>query len=498
VSALLLTIATSHAPATDLGYLLHKNPARHHTAEFGFGTAHVVFPVAARDRCQAAVLLEIDPVGLVRGGRPASGLAGYVNDRPYVASSFLSVAIGRLFSTAMTGRSKERQELASEPIPLEIGLPTLPCRGGEAVLGRLFGPLGYDVAARSIPLDAAFADGGDSLYWTVTLTATITVRDALEQLYVLLPVLDDDKHYYVGADEVAKLLRRAGRWLAAHPDRELITRRYLRHDRQLTRAALAQLTAEEAVDPDRADDENDAAEEAAECSVGRSPRLTLSGGSGERPPGPTQSGGSGERPPGPTLQEQRISAVVDAITATRAQRVADLGCGSGKLIARLLKLGQISQVTGLDVSHHALQAAARRLHLDEMSPRARARVELLHGSLTYADPRLRDYDAAALVEVIEHIDPIRLGAFEQALFGYARPGTVLVTTPNAEYNALFEGLPAGRLRHGDHRFEWTRAQLRSWADGIESRFGYRIVTVSGIGPEDAVLGCPTQLAVFGR
>jgi 3' terminal RNA ribose 2'-O-methyltransferase Hen1 len=479
VSALLLTIATSHAPATDLGYLLHKNPARHHTAEFGFCTAHVLFPIATEDRCQAAVLLEIDPVGLIRGGRPQAGLAGYVNDRPYVASSFLSVAIGRLFSTAMTGRSKERQELAGEPIPLEIGLPTLPCRGGEPVLRRLFEPLGHQVAARPIPLDLAFADGGDSPYLSVTLTATMTVRDAIEQLYVLLPVLDDDKHYYVGPDEVAKLLRRGGRWLAAHPDRELITRRYLRHDRQLTRAALAQLTADEAADPDRADDENDAAEDAAERSV-------------------VLSGGSGGRPPGETLQEQRISAVVDAITAAGGRRVADLGCGSGKLVARLLKLGQISQVTGLDVSHHALQAAARRLHLDEMSPRARARVELLHGSLTYADPRLRDFDVAALVEVIEHIDPIRLGAFEQALFGYARPGTVVMTTPNAEYNALFQGLPAGRLRHGDHRFEWTRAQLRSWADGIVSRFGYRIVTVSGIGPKDAVLGCPTQLAVLSR
>lgn len=486
--ALLLTIATSHSPATDIGYLLHKNPAGHHTAEFGFGTAHVIFPVAAHDRCQAAVLLEIDPVGLVRGARPESSLAGYVNDRPYVASSFLSVAIGRLFSTAMTGRSKERQELAAKPIPLAIGLPTVPCRGGEPVLRRLFEPLGYDVTARSIPLDG-FGGGGESRYLSVTLTGTMTVRDALEQLYVLLPVLDDDKHYYVGADEVAKLLRRGGRWLAAHPDRELITRRYLRHDRQLTRAALAQLTADEAADPDRADAENDAAEEAAERAV------ILTGSSLAGLPGQAATARAAPRS---TLQEQRILAVVDAITAAGARRVADLGCGSGKLIAELLKLSQVSLVSGLDVSHHALQAAARRLHLDEMSPRARARVELLHGSLTYADPRLRDHDAAALVEVIEHIDPIRLGAFERALFGYARPGTVLMTTPNAEYNVLFEGLPAGQLRHGDHRFEWTRAQLRTWADGIESRFGYRLVTVSGIGPEDAILGCPTQLAVFSR
>ncbi len=481
MTALLLTIATSHAPATDLGYLLHKNPAGHHTAEFGFGIAHVFYPVAGEHRCQAAVLLEIDPVGLVRRSRahaaPAD-LAQYVNDRPYAASSFLSVALGRLFSTAMTGRSKERPELASQPIPVEIGIPVLPCRGGEPVLRRLFEPLRYEVAAQPIPLDARFTDWGDSSYLTVSLTGTLTIRDALEHLYVLLPVLDDDKHYFAGTDEVAKLLRRGGRWLAGHPDRELISRRYLRHDRQLTRAALARLMADDGADPDRADEENDAAEQVAE-------RIS------------SRSGDAGADPKEPPLSEQRVAAVAAAIAAAGAERVADLGCGSGRLIAELLKLGQIRQVTGVDVSHNALQAASRRLHLDEMAPRARERVELLHGSLTYSDPRLRGFDAAALVEVIEHIDPGRLGAFEQALFGYARPGTVLVTTPNAEYNVLFDGLPAGRFRHADHRFEWTRPQLRHWADGVAHRFGYE-VALSGIGPDQAGLGCPTQLAVFSR
>jgi 3' terminal RNA ribose 2'-O-methyltransferase Hen1 len=478
---LLLTIATSHAPATDLGYLLHKNPARQHTAEFGFGTAHVFYPVADDGRCQLAVLLEIDPVDLVRRSRahaaPAD-IAHYVNDRPYVASSFLSVALGRLFGTAMSGRSKERPELASQPIALEIGIPVLPCRGGEPVLRRLFEPLRYDVAARPIPLDVHFPDWGDSSYLAVTLTGTLTVRDALEHLFVLLPVLDDDKHYFVGADEVAKLLRRGGRWLAAHPDRELISRRYLRHDRQLTRAALARLVADDGTDPDRADEENDTAEQVAERAAGL-------------------SGSLGARPPELTLQQQRIAAVAAAVAGAGAQRVADLGCGSGKLIAELLRLTQIRQVTGLDASHRALEAASRRLHLDQLAPRARERVELLHGSLTYADPRLRGFDAAALVEVVEHIDPARLGAFERALFGYARPGTVILTTPNAEYNALFDSLPAGRFRHADHRFEWTRAQLRDWADGVARRFGYR-VTLSGIGPGHAAFGCPTQLAVFSQ
>jgi 3' terminal RNA ribose 2'-O-methyltransferase Hen1 len=468
VKPLLLTIATSHAPATELGYLLHKNPATHHVRQLSFGTAHVVFPAAADDWCQAAVVLDIDPVGLVRGGRSAGaqfGLARYITDRPYVASSFLSVALGQLFSTAMSGRSRERPELATRPIPIEFGLPVLPCRGGAPLLGRLFEPLGYQVTSRPIALDTQFPDWGESQYLEVTLAGTLTVRDALEHLFVLLPVLDDDKHYWVGSDEVDKLLRRGRGWLAGHPDLDLITRRYLRHDRQLTRAALARLMADEADDPDRSDAENDAAEEAAERKVG--------------------------------LHDQRLAAVTSLLSEAGARRVIDLGCGTGKLIVALLKDGRVQQVTGVDVSQRALQGAARRLHLDTMSPRARSRVQLLHSSLTYTDARLRGYDAAAVIEVVEHLDDSRLEAFEYALFGYARPPLVVLTTPNADYNVLFEGLPAGQFRHADHRFEWTRDEFRRWAEAVAARQGYR-VSLSGIGPKAPALGNPTQLAVFRR
>jgi 3' terminal RNA ribose 2'-O-methyltransferase Hen1 len=464
---MLLTIATTHEPATDLGYLLHKNPGRAHAAQLSFGTARLFFSEASAQRCCAALLLDVDPVGLVRDGTgPASqfALGGYVNDRPYAASSFLSTALAKLLGTAMTGRSKERPELAAQPIALEIGLPVLPCRGGEALLRALFEPLGYQVSARPIPLDPVFPAWGDSEYLTVTLTVTARLRDVLEQVFVLIPVLDDDKHYWAGADEVSKLLRRGGQWLAAHPDRELIAQRYLRHDRRLTRDALARLVADEAADPDRADERQDAAEQAAEHRIG--------------------------------LHDQRIAAVTAAIAASRARRVLDLGCGSGKLTAELLHSAAIDQVTGLDVSHHALAGAARRLHLDTLSPRERGRVELLHGSLTYRDDRLRGFDAAVLMEVIEHLDPPRLAALEQVVFGWARPGTVVVTTPNAEYNALFAGLPAGELRHRDHRFEWNRAQFGQWAAAVAARHGYR-VELSGVGPADDAAGGPTQLAVFG-
>jgi 3' terminal RNA ribose 2'-O-methyltransferase Hen1 len=382
----------------------------------------------------------------------------------------MSVALGRLFGTAMSGRSKERQELADQPIPLEASLPVVPCRGGQDLARRLLEPLGYAVEARALPLDPQFPEWGASRYLALRITGTVRLRNLLEHLFVLLPVLDDDKHYWVGADEVGKLLRRGGQWLAAHPEHDLIARRYLRHDQRLTRAALAALFADDAADPDRRDQEQDEGEESVERQV--------------------------------SLHERRLATVLGVITASGARSVLDLGCGSGKLLAELVKEPGLDRIVGLDVSHRALEAAARRLHTDSMAPRQRERVQLLHGSLTYRDSRLRGFDAAAVVEVIEHLDPPRIAAFEKVVFGHARPATVVLTTPNAEYNALLSGLPAGSFRHGDHRFEWTRPQLRAWADGVAARYGYR-AELSGIGPQGtgpggADVGCPSQLAVFRR
>ncbi len=466
---MLLTISTTHQPATDLGYLLHKNPERHQVTELSFGTAHVVYPVASEDRCTAAVLVEVDPIELVRNRRGPAGndfsLAQYVNDRPYAASSFLSVALAKLFSTAMSGRSKERPELAEQAIPLEAAIPALPVREGEDMLRRLFEPLGYQVDATAIPLDTDFPQWGPSRYLDVRLTVTTRLSDLLGHLYVLLPVLDDDKHYWVGTDEVDKLLHRGEEWLAHHPDRELITQRYLRHDRRLTREALARLLEDDPTDPDEAATAHDAEEEAVEAPI--------------------------------RLNDERLAAVVAVIRASGARRVLDLGCGAAKLVQALLKEKSVEHVVGLDVSYRALEAGARRLHLDTMAPRQRERVELMQGSLTYRDRRLEGFDAAAVVEVIEHLDPARLGSFERVLFAHSKPETIVLTTPNVEYNARFESLPAGTLRHRDHRFEWTRDEFATWAGDVAGRHGYG-VEVSGLGPADPDVGSPTQMAVFTR
>ncbi len=466
---MLLTLTTTHRPASDLGYLLHKNPARLHVVELAFGPARVFYPEANEERCTAALLLEVDPVGLVRNRRGPAGegfsLEQYVNDRPYAASSFLSVAIAQAFGTALGGRSRERPELAAAALPLVARLPVVPCRGGEELLRRLFEALGYQVAAERLPLDPEFPEWGEGRYYRLELSATVRLQALLSHLYVLLPVLDDDKHYWVGDDEVDKLLRHGEAWLADHPERNLIVDRYLRRQRKLTQAALARLI----------DDEEPEADEAAERQAAEEEQV--------------------ERPL--SLNEERLATVVAALKGAGARRVLDLGCAQGNLLRRLLAEKQFDEIVGLDVSHRALEIAADRSRLERLPPKQRARIKLLHGSLTYRDRRLAGYDAAALVEVIEHFDPPRLAACERALFGCARPQTVVVTTPNVEYNVHFENLPAGKLRHRDHRFEWTRAQFQAWAEATAARHGYQVRFLP-IGPDDATTGPPTQMGVFER
>lgn len=463
---MLLTITTTHAPATDLGYLLHKNPSRMHSFELSFGKAHVFYSEARTDRCTAALLLDVDPVGLVRGksGRHQGGaLDQYVNDRPYVLSSFLSVAMGRALGTAMTGRSKGRQELADRAIPLVARLAAVSCRAGEGLLRELFEPLGYKVATHHHPLDEKFPEWGEGPYYSVTLEGTVRLQDLLNHLYVLVPVLDAEKHYWIGKDEVEKLLRKGQGWLASHPHKEAIVRRYLPRQRQLAREALARLAEEDNPDPDSA------AEAHAEEEIKMEEPIRL--------------------------WQQRMGAVVAVLRSVNAKRVVDLGCGEGKLLRVLLDEKSITEIVGMDVSYRSLEIASQRLRLDRLPTRQKERIRLIHGSLMYRDERLAGYDAASVVEVIEHLDPPRLAAFERVLFESARPKTVIVTTPNAEYNVKFETLPAGQFRHKDHRFEWTRDQFQNWARGISDRFGYGVRFLP-VGEEDPQVGAPTQMGVF--
>ena len=463
---MLLTITTTHPPATDLGYLLHKNPAKLHSFEMSFGKAYVFYPEATSERCTAALLLDVDPVGLVRGKRgqhEGGTLDQYVNDRPYVLSSFLSVAMGRAFGTAMSGRSKGRQQLADQPIPLAAKLTVVACGAGEGLIRELFEPLGYTATVERHPLDEKFPEWGEGPYYTVMLAGTIRLRDLLNHLYVLIPVLDAEKHYWIGKDEVEKLLRRGEGWLASHPHKEAIVKRYLPRQRELAREALARLTEEDNLDPDATEQTHSEEESKMEEPI--------------------------------RLWQQRVGAVVAVLRSVGAKRVLDLGCGEGKLLRSLLEERSLIEIVGMDVSYRSLEIAGRRLKLDRMPPKQKERLKLMHGSLMYRDKRLAGYDAATVVEVIEHLDAPRLAAFERVVFESARPKTIILTTPNAEYNVKFATLTAGQFRHKDHRFEWTREQFERWASQTSERFGYSVRYLP-VGEEDPHVGAPTQMGVF--
>ncbi|MCG9127686.1 3' terminal RNA ribose 2'-O-methyltransferase Hen1 [Candidatus Poribacteria bacterium] len=462
---MLLTITTTHQPATDLGYLLHKHPDRFQSFKLNFGNAYVYYPEANLDRCTVALLLDIDSVGLVRRNPGYSGdnfsLAEYVNDRPYVASSFMSVAIAKVFSSALSGKCKDRPELIDTPLPISARISILPCRGGKKLLHRLFDPLGYNVISQRHHLDAKYPQWGDSRYYSIILENNCQLSTFLSHLYVLIPVLDDEKHYWVDEAEIEKLIRYGENWLSKHPDNEIIVNRYLKHQNRLTKQALLELG-------DFSDDDLDSiisGEEQVEQKLG--------------------------------LNEQRLTKVIEVLKESGAQRVIDIGCGEGKLLRKLLAEKQFTEIIGMDVAHQTLKIAHDRLHIDRMTDKQKERINLIQGSLNYRDSRLEGFDAAAIVEVIEHLDTSRLRTFERNIFEFSSPNTIVLTTPNFEFNQKFENLTDGKFRHRDHRFEWTREEFKTWSLRICNEFQY-CVEYHDIGETDITLGSPTQMAVFTK
>ncbi|MBR0484450.1 MAG: 3' terminal RNA ribose 2'-O-methyltransferase Hen1 [Oscillospiraceae bacterium] len=461
---MLLTITYEGTNTQELGYLLHKNPERTQQFELSYGKAYVFYPEVSDTRTTAALLLDIDPLDLARGkvGSKDGGLFDYVNDRPYASTSFMSTAIVRIFGTAMNGRCDKWQELADTPLKLTACLSSLKDNGDTELAKEMFEPLGYTVTAQRTKLDEHFPEWGISPYIDLTITGTVKLSELLNHLYVLIPVFDKQKHYYIAEDEIQKLLSHGEGWLAEHPYKEKITRRYFTARKSYARKALDILLSDEMIDDDNTDDTESSKKEA------RTP-----------------------------LNTQRMETVKNAVLASGASSVIDLGCGECRLTSLLLNEQQIKKVTACDVSVSELEKAAQKLHLDRMQPYRKNKLKLMQASLTYRDKRFEGYDCACVIEVIEHIEPLRIPAFERSVFEFAAPKTVILTTPNREYNTNYEHMQENTLRHGDHRFEWSREEFRAWTEHICETFGYSC-EISGIGDPDEKLGTPTQMGVFTK
>jgi len=459
---MLLTLTYEGSNSQDLGYLLHKNPERAQQFELTYGKAYVFYPEVSDERTTAALLLDIDPLDLARGklGSKDGGLFDYVNDRPYASTSFMSTAISKVFGTAMAGTCKKKPELVDVSLKLTAKVYALRDNGNEELAKKLFEPLGYTVSTERKVLDEKFPEWGNSPYIDLTISGTVRLCDLLNHLYVMIPVFDRQKHYYYSDDEIKKLLDHGKGWLENHPEKERIAYRYLARRKGYARKAIDVLSAEEIVG--ESEEEIDEEKE--------------------------------ERIP---LNTQRMDAVFKEVINSGARSVIDLGCGEGRLTSMLLNEPQIRKVTAVDVSVSALEKAARRLKLDRMAAFRKDKLDLIQGSLTYKDSRFEGHDCACLVEVLEHIDPSRIIALERVVFEFAAPRTVIITTPNREYNANYEHMKENSLRHSDHRFEWSREEFRNWSDHVCEKFGYSC-EIKGIGENDTNLGSPTQMGVFTR
>jgi len=460
---MLLTITYSGRNTSELGFLLHKNPYRPQSFELNHGSAFVFYPEVSDEKTTAALLLDIDPIDLARGkeNSSSSGLFDYVNDRPYVSSSFLSVAISTVFRTAMTGRADEYQALSDSSLDLEATVAMLPCRSDPVMLNRVFEPLGYEISYETFDMDENFPGWGKSKYVNLTIKGKVRLRDMLKHIYILIPVFDRQKHYWIGKEETEKLLRNAEDWLIDHPEKGYITSRYLKNMRPLVNMAFARLVS--------ADEE--AKELAGEEETPEITEKTLN------------------------LNAQRLGSVIAALKSCRARSVIDIGCGEGNLLNLLVRERQFEKIAGTDVSVLALERAVKKLKLDEAGDSMKNRITLFQSSLTYKDTRFSGFDAACVIEVIEHLDISRLASFERVLFEYAKPRFVVLTTPNREYNVKYENVGEDGLRHGDHRFEWNREEFHNWAARVAEKFGYT-VRFSEIGEADETLGAATQMGVF--
>ena len=478
---MLLTITAEGENAAALSFLLHKHPDKLQQVELSVGAAYIFYPECEKEKVTAALLLDIDPIGMVRNAKNFAGkdflLGQYVNDRPYVASSFMSSAISKAFSSAMNGSCKEHPEFIDMPLALTAKISVLPApRGGELLIKRLFEPLGYTVEAERHLLDTQFSEWGYGKYFTLTLKNTLALKDLLSHLYVLIPVLDNEKHYFITQNEVEKLLQKGKGWLEQHPEREIIVSRYLINLKSLVRSAFEVLqAAEDGIIPDT--DNEAEQDELTKIEDTAAAHTQLQKVKKER------------------LHDIRLKLVAEKLKQSGAASVIDLGCGDGKLLRLLLKEKQFTRIAGTDVSYSELEKSQDKLHWNEMPEKQRERLSLFQSSLTYRDKRFSGFDAAAVVEVIEHLDPNRLPALEKSLFTYAKPQIIVLTTPNREYNVRYENLSAGKVRHSDHRFEWTRSEFEAWAERVARENNYTVAFFP-VGEEEENIGAPSQMAVF--
>jgi 3' terminal RNA ribose 2'-O-methyltransferase Hen1 len=441
-----------------------------------FGEGYVYFQENPQGDNSLSLLVDVDPLATVQGRGQLSHMDGlYVNDRAYVPSSLLTSALTKAFGTALSGRCKERPELASTPIDWTVSVPVVTSDWRTEILWSLFGPLGYEVRMAHVEREGHRSSHPDvaSDLTGVKLCTTATMREVLSHLVVLIQVLDQDNHRWLDEQDLDPFMRRVEGWLPEHPYGMFILKRALKHQKHLIKAVIAKFPA--IVDSQaRISSINSEMWDASQLEEYADQPLSLN--------------------------RQRFAVVQELIERLQPRSLVDLGCGDGSFIGFLANgalLHPMERIIGMDVSASELARAKTRMeHLSSL-PGRRTPVEWLLGSLLYRDPRIKGLDMAILIEVIEHIDPWRLPALERQVFGEGGYASIVVTTPNREFNLIYGLSEEHSLRHRDHRFEWTRQEFQEWVQKIASQYGYEW-QIQGIGTVSLDHGSPSQMVLFQK
>ncbi|MBW4084382.1 3' terminal RNA ribose 2'-O-methyltransferase Hen1 [Paenibacillus sp. S150] len=474
-----LIIRVTGAGAGMLSRLLAKNPDNLYDRMEKEARVRIAFTASSEQEAEAVIYVTPDPVELVKGASSAhNDITQYINDREFVVSSLFCTYIRSALGTALNGKTKEAYlPWVNRKLALELTFGPVASNLPDHALEDLFIPLGYEVVLERGDAAYAFELKSRSSVRYIKLKGIQTLQTALRQLFVLIPALDDYKHYYISDDEVDKIRRYGDGWLENHPQRALILKRTLRFA-----GAIKHYEDQMAGDGQQAEN----------------------GASGEAPgiaepfaaPAEASAGTGAAEAPKARLNDLRYAAIADTVERLAARRsIVDFGSGGGKLSARLSSVPGVQEIKAVEPSAAAQLRAMDRFAKLEGRPGAIV-PEPVTGSLFYYDEALRGKDVMILCEVIEHIDERRLNRVMETIFHEYAPGTLIITTPNKEYNALYQ-MEHEKLRHRDHRFEWDREAFGAWCSCWTSAYNYS-VRLSGIGEFAQEYGYPTQMAIFTK
>lgn len=443
-----LTIQASGDNVKAISYLLSKNPSNLYERNHKGHLVRLFYSKFTETELEVTIFVTPDPIELIKNNSNSYDITHYINDREFAVSSIFCSFIRSALGTALNGQPKEEHiKWVDHPFPFTFEFGPVVSTLTDEKLMNLFEPIGYEVTINRPEIEYSIPIKTKSSARYISIKGMKTLQEGLRHLFVLIPVIDNYKHYFIDEKEIEKLERYGEGWLEQHPLRDLIYRQALRFKEIYS--------------------------------------LVENSSKDEKKIEPVKK---------VRLNELRYEKIVNTVSEMKPRSVVDFGSGEGKLSVQLGFVEGITEILAVEPSESASLKALERFNKVKNKEKF-VNPELLWGSLFYYDERLKDKDVIILCEVIEHIDESRLPKAMDTLLHDYQPGALIITTPNRDYNELYD--MEEHLRHNDHRFEWTRAEFRQWCTERNHGNDYELL-FDGIGEEHASQGFPTQMCVFKR